>query len=58
MTSENIIVFGATNRKELLDPALTRPGRFDRLIDVTLPTLEGREEILLVHLEPLLLENS
>ena len=49
-SSENVIVFAATNRRELLDPALTRPGRFDRLIEVNLPTLEGREEIFVVHL--------
>ena len=52
-SSENVIVFAATNRKELLDPALTRPGRFDRLIEVNLPTLEGREEIFQVHLKGL-----
>ena len=52
------MVFGATNRKELLDPALTRPGRFDRLVDVTLPGLEEREEILKVHLKKLRLINQ
>jgi len=41
---------GATNRPELLDNALTRPGRFDRNIEVTLPDLEGRKEIFIVHL--------
>ncbi len=50
---EGIVVFGATNRKNLLDIALLRPGRFDRVIDVALPTLEGREEILKVHLNKL-----
>lgn len=41
----SVIVFAATNQKEVLDPALMRPGRFDRLIDVDLPDLEGRCEI-------------
>lgn len=52
-TTSNIVVFAATNRKELLDPALLRPGRFDRLIEINLPTIEEREEILMVHLRPL-----
>ena len=52
-TKNDIVVFAATNRKELLDPALTRTGRFDRIIDVNLPTIEGREEIFKVHLRPL-----
>ena len=39
----------ATNRPESLDPALTRPGRFDRRVPVELPDLKGREEILKVH---------
>lgn len=39
----DIIVLAATNRKELLDPALTRPGRFDRAIEITLPDLQGRK---------------
>ena len=42
-TEQNIVVFGATNKKEMLDPALLRAGRFDRQIEVALPTLEGRE---------------
>ena len=52
-TKENIIIFAATNRQDMLDNALTRPGRFDRIIDVGLPDLESRKEIFLVHLEPL-----
>lgn len=48
--------FTATNRKELLDPALTRPGRFDRSIDVTLPDIEGRKHIFMIHLKPLKLD--
>ena len=57
-TKENVVVFGATNRKELLDDALVRPGRFDRIIDVNLPDLIGREEIFLVHLRPLKMEEG
>ena len=41
----NVIVFAATNQKEVLDAALTRPGRFDRLIEIELPDLQGRKEI-------------
>jgi cell division protease FtsH len=48
--NSGIIVIGATNRAEVLDPALLRPGRFDRLISVDLPDARGREEILRVHL--------
>ena len=44
-----VIVLAATNRPESLDPALTRPGRFDRRVPVELPDLKGREEILKVH---------
>ena len=52
-TDSNVVVFAATNRKELLDPALTRPGRFDRAVDVNLPDLEGRRDVFRVHLKPL-----
>lgn len=44
-----VIILAATNRPEALDPALTRPGRFDRRVPVELPDLKGREEILRVH---------
>ncbi len=44
-----VIILAATNRPESLDPALTRPGRFDRRVPVELPDLKGREEILIVH---------
>ena len=44
-----VIILAATNRPESLDPALTRPGRFDRRVPVALPDLKGREEILKVH---------
>ncbi len=48
-TSEGIIVMAATNRPDILDPALLRPGRFDRQIYVGLPDVKAREEILKVH---------
>ncbi len=44
-SNTNVIIFAATNQKEVLDAALTRPGRFDRLIEIDLPDLEGRREI-------------
>ena len=47
--NENIVVMAATNRPDILDPALLRPGRFDRQITVSLPDIKGREEILKVH---------
>ena len=46
---EGIIVIAATNRPDVLDPALLRPGRFDRQIHVSLPDVKGREEILKIH---------
>ncbi|HWL94094.1 MAG TPA: ATP-dependent zinc metalloprotease FtsH [Phycisphaerae bacterium] len=48
-TSDQVIVIAATNRSDILDPALTRPGRFDRQVYVSLPDLKGRLEILKVH---------
>ena len=48
--NEGIIVIAATNRPDVLDPALLRPGRFDRQVFVTLPDLRGREQILKVHM--------
>ena len=48
-TNEGIIVMAATNRVDILDPAILRPGRFDRKISVSLPDVRGREEILKVH---------
>ena len=47
--NEGVIVIAATNRPDILDPALTRPGRFDRKIVVGYPDIKAREEILLVH---------
>ena len=48
--SEGVIVIAATNRPDVLDPALLRPGRFDRQVVVPLPDLKGREQILKVHM--------
>jgi cell division protease FtsH len=50
-TDEGIIVIAATNRPDVLDPALLRPGRFDREVTIDLPDLQGREQILKVHLK-------
>ena len=47
--TSGVIILAATNRPESLDPALTRPGRFDRRVPVELPDLAGREAILKVH---------
>ena len=47
--NEGIIIIAATNRPDVLDPALLRPGRFDRQVTVNLPDIKGREEILAVH---------
>ena len=49
MRSKGVVILAATNRPDTLDPALLRPGRFDRRIPVELPDLQGREEILKVH---------
>lgn len=48
-SSRRICVLAATNRKEVLDPALIRPGRFDRIVNLELPNASGRERILRVH---------
>lgn len=50
-TDTSVIVMAATNRSDILDGALTRPGRFDRQIEVTLPNLEERVQVFLVHLK-------
>ncbi|MFD7174431.1 AAA family ATPase [Streptomyces sp. NPDC059929] len=47
--SEGVIVLAATNRSDVLDPALTRPGRFDRIVHVSPPERGGREAILKIH---------
>ena len=48
-TQDGIIIIAATNRPDVLDPALLRPGRFDRQLTVNLPDVRGREDILKVH---------
>jgi len=50
-TQEGVIIIAATNRPDVLDPALLRPGRFDRQVTVSLPDVNGREEILKVHVK-------
>lgn len=57
-TDTNVIVMAATNRADVLDKALLRPGRFDRVIQVDLPELNERKEIFEVHLKPLKLGND
>ncbi len=54
----NVIVIGATNREEAIDPALRRPGRFDREIEIGVPDREGRKEILLIHTRGMPIEGS
>ena len=56
--ADGVIVMAATNRPDILDPALLRPGRFDRQIHVGLPDVKGREEILLVHAKGKKLDES
>jgi len=56
--SEGVIVVAATNRPDVLDPALLRPGRFDRQVVVPLPDIRGREQILRVHLQKVPVEND
>lgn len=48
--NDGVIVIAATNRPDVLDPALLRPGRFDRQVVVSLPDIRGREQILQVHM--------
>ena len=55
-TTEGIIIIAATNRPDVLDPALLRPGRFDRQVTVSLPDVKGREAILKVHSKNVKLE--
>jgi len=57
-TNSGVIVLAATNRADMLDPALLRPGRFDRHIYLELPNLNEREEIFKVHLKPLVLDDK
>ena len=57
-TTTGVVVLAGTNRLDILDQALTRPGRFDRQITVDKPDLKGRKEIFLVHLEGITLEDE
>ena len=56
--NEGVIVIAATNRPDVLDPALLRPGRFDRQVVVPLPDIRGREQILKVHLSKVPVDNK
>ena len=56
--NSGVVILAATNRPETLDPALTRPGRFDRRVPVELPDLKGREEILKVHAKKIKVESG
>lgn len=56
--NEGVIVISATNRPDVLDPALLRPGRFDRQVVVPLPDIRGREQILKVHLRKVPIDND
>ena len=57
-TNDDVIVFAATNRKDMLDNALIGTGRFDRSIEITLPDIEARNEIFNVHLAKLKLSEE
>ena len=57
-SSKGVVILGATNRPEILDKALLRPGRFDRRINVELPDLKGREDVLRVHAKKVKMSNS
>lgn len=57
-SNEGVIILAATNRPDVLDPALLRPGRFDRQIVVPLPDIKGREKILKVHMKKVPLANN
>ena len=57
-TQEGVIIIAATNRPDVLDPALLRPGRFDRQVTISLPDVNGREEILRVHVKKIKLASG
>lgn len=57
-TDTSVIVLAATNRKDILDNALLRPGRFDRTVDITLPSIKEREQIFGVHLKKITLDSA
>ncbi|WP_119344310.1 ATP-dependent zinc metalloprotease FtsH [Facilibium subflavum] len=56
--NEGVIVIAATNRPDVLDPALLRPGRFDRQVTVGLPSVKGREQILKVHMRKIVVDDE
>ncbi len=55
---DNVKIIAATNRIDILDPALLRPGRFDRLIEIPLPNIEGRKQILKIYLQKMKIDAS
>ncbi|BCS91961.1 proteasome-activating nucleotidase [Metallosphaera javensis (ex Sakai et al. 2022)] len=55
---DNVKIIAATNRIDILDPALLRPGRFDRLIEIPLPNVDGRKQILRIYLQKMKVDNS
>jgi len=57
-SNEGVILISATNRPDVLDPALLRPGRFDRQVVVPVPDVKGREEILRVHVKKTVLGDN
>jgi len=57
-TQEGVILIAATNRPDVLDPALLRPGRFDRMVVITRPDIIGREEILKVHIRDIKIDKA
>jgi AFG3 family protein len=57
-TGSGVVVLASTNRADILDPALLRPGRFDRQVNIDLPDIAAREEIFRVHLKPLKLDSA
>lgn len=57
-TDANVVIMAATNRVDILDPALLRPGRFDRRIEITLPDIKDRAEIFKVHLKKIKLSSK
>ena len=56
--NQGVIIIGATNRSDVLDPALLRPGRFDRQVTVPMPDANGREQILRVHIKNIITDTS
>jgi len=55
---DNVKVIGATNRKDILDPAIVRPGRLDRLIHIGIPNIESRKEIFKIHTKSMSVEKK